>query len=340
MKNDTQFIESIYEKKTARDKAVKRRTATVLTIAFAVMLIASSKLLVPHNRTPANDVSTDEVSHSNVAGVSTEDESEAEKLVVLTCPPDATVEGVEAYIDTPIASGFAIRGSIDDTRFYDTLQVESSSNVRFAVALEIDGRSTFKYKGKTLDELFYTADMNYKCFRDESYTAYNEYITAFNQWYRGDGYKNMMAELVRRKDTGDAEAEELYGIYLKTPDEELFRNLVWDATLSAEEKAALNAQIAEYEAIFKAYRDESEDYLKNAYDDELKRLVAEGYDLSCSSDVSGRVMLVGALTSEQILYFNNSEDFSYVCTWLGSVPSKDGEATDLSAIISEAEADE
>lgn len=339
MKNDTQFIESVYEKKAARDKAVKRRIATILAIAFAVTFVASSKLLVPHGRVPVDKVPTDEVSHSNVAEASTEEESEEQKVVVLTCPPDAEVDGKEAYIDTPISSGFAIRGSIDDTRFYDALQVEYESNARFAVALEIDIRSTFKYQGKTLDELFYTADMNYKCFRDEGYTAYNEYITAFNQWYRGDGYRDMMSELARRKDAGDAQAEELYGIYLKTPDEELFRALVWDATLSAEELAELNAQIADYEAIFKAYREESETHLKNAYGDELKRLLAEGYDLSCT-DVSGQLMLVGALTSEQILYFDNSEGFSYVCTWLVSVPLKNSDKIELSTIIGESEADE
>ncbi|MBR6594342.1 MAG: hypothetical protein IKK83_04085 [Clostridia bacterium] len=357
MKNDRQFIESIYEKKTARDREARKKLISVVAIALVMALVVGAIALMPSGGAPdvqgqdgyvadlpdKEDSTADSKAEDAVIEASTQDtdgeQSKAEQLLVLTRPDDRNEE--EAYIDTPLTPNFALTGPIDDTRFYDTLKAEENTKARFAVALEIDSLSAFTYEGKTVDELFYDIEYGYRCFRDETYALFNEYQTAFVKWrwsHEEGGYNDIVKDLWVRAQAGDKEAEEMYIYYEKTSDKVIFRELVWDKTQSAEDIKTLEAQIAHYDAIWAVYRNEGENYLKEAYGKELERLLAEGYDLHCTT-ANGQLMLTGSLTAEQILYFDNTGNFSYRCSWLVRAPLKDADKIDLTTIIG-SEADE
>lgn len=358
MKNDRQFMDAIYEKKDARDRRLKKRIVSLSAVVLVLALAVSAIAFMPSGGAPGvqgqdgyvadlpskEDSTADSKAEDAVIEASASDtngeQSKAEQLLVLTRPDDGNKEA-EAYIDTPLTPNFALTGPIDDTRFYDTLKAEENTKARFAVALEIDSLSAFTYEGKTVDELFYDIEYGYRCFRDETYALFNEYQTAFSKWRWGHeegGYNDILKDLWMRAQAGDKEAEEMCIYYEKTSDEVIFRELVWDKTQSAEDIALLEAQIAHYDAIWAAYRDEGENYLKEAYGKELERLLAEGYDLHCTT-ANGQLMLTGSLTAEQILYFDNTEDFSYRCSWLVRAPLKDADKIDLTTIIG-SEADE
>lgn len=328
MKNDRQFLESIYTKKAARTAAKRKKASFAVTAVLVLGITASTAALIQFEKkdTPINDtVSNDNIivqpleSTENIIPTpeeskenATSTESSANNIVLLTCPDSDS--NTEAIRETHITDNFSLTTPFDSSVFYDTLQEYKNEDARFLIALNIDPLTTFTYKGKYLSELFVNVNGYYR-FRADKHNEFNDFVSGYTKWYHNGGNNDILYELEIKANGGDEEAAAMLREYIKKGDYVIYYDLVWSKDKTAEEIAVFRKQCDEYNAIWKEYNDNGNSILISTYKEEAKRLAAEGYDLECIT-FNGVTKLVGKLTSEQILHFNSNDRFDYSCVWL------------------------
>lgn len=320
MKTDKQFIESIYSKRNAHKAAVVKKRAFALGVSMVLVLVVCAVAFMPFSEKtpraqgalPESDIAALPETSDTEIDIPSSEQNKGDTVVAYPAGDKKTDEGKCTYL-TPT---FALTGPMEgQDSFYNALEDSKNSETRFGVSLTLKQLSGFTYEGRTISEIF-KKEIGYRDyqFNDDDHKEYNDFIKGFTAW-EVDGYREIFRELADRANAGDREAEAILQEHCDNGTKTLYYETVWSVDKSPETIAAFQEQKAEYDTIWAEYGKSGVEVLETTYKEELERLIGEGYDLTCTT-VDGELMLLGMLTADQILYFNEHEGFEYRCTWI------------------------
>lgn len=324
MKNDRQFIDSVYKKRDEKLGQYKKAAAFTVFIVFVLTFMASTSLL-PLNKNRENDERIENeyliiTAPSENSAESSKSETIKDKglgkLVHLSCPIEVSENNITTSSVNDEYAVITFNEKIYvENGFYYAPAITPDNNFKTLVALEANPLTTFVYNGKSLSELFTRTGYGWYIFKDGEHELFNEFQLEYEKWYAENGIVSLKKELEDKADNGDKTAAELLETYKDTDKETIFYSLVWSADKTQEETSELNVQRTEFNQIWEQAKESGNDVLITSYKEEIEKLVAEGYDLEFVT-VDGTVKLVGALTAEQAEYFNKDERFNYTVVWL------------------------
>lgn len=319
MKNDREFLESIYTKQQNKLKQYKKNAVIITTTVLTLALITGAVLFTLNK----GDEGKEHINESliitlpNESAESSDGEAIKDKplenLVLLSCPVKISTEVTTKPVDDKL-SVITFTENIKEDGYYYTPKLFYHNNYKTLVAIEVNPLTSLAYKGTPLSEIFKITGYGY-IFKDQEYEIFNEFQAEFYRWDNNNGAELKKAELERKAKNGDKTAAEKLELYKDADNETLFYYLVWGADKTAEEISKLNRQRTEFNHIWKLYENTEKDVLITNYKDEIESLISEGYDLSFVT-VDGTVKLVGVLNAEQAEYFNKDQRFNYTSVWV------------------------
>ena len=322
MKDDRQFLDSIYKKHGAKRAACKRITAISLAAVLMLALISGAALFLINGQ----DNGKEQFKNESVIITSPSESAEGEvikdkpleELVLLSCPIKVPSEEVTT---TPVNDELTIitfpEGTLKDGyRSPYTTEFTPDDNYKLFVAIEVNPLTVFSYQGTPLSEIFKPAEHGYGYyFKDGNYIDFNKFLKDFYTWDLKNGAETLKKELEEKARNGDTYAAETLQEYKDADNETLFYALVWSKGKSEETISELNRQRTEFNRIWKLYEENGKDILLTHYKEEIEVLISEGYDLYFVT-VDGEVKLVGALSAEQAEYFNRDVRFGFSTVWV------------------------
>ncbi len=321
MKDDRQFINSVYQKRNEKLKQYKKTAVFSVTVLLVLAVMAAATLIPLNQADKGVEHITNEsliIALPNESVESEESEVTTDKplenLVLLSCPVEIPEEDVKT---SPVNNepSFVIFGdgeweAGDNGAYYYSRKIKFNNEFKCFLGLEADPLSTYVHNGKPLSELL-KRDGTVYLFKDGEHRLFNEFQLSFSKWDAYNGARLIRTKLQEKANNGDKTAAEQLEKYKDADHETLFYALVWSTDKTTEEISELNRQRAEFNKIWEQYEESGKDILKTSYKEEIEKLISEGYDLNYVT-VNGTVKLVGALTAEQAEHFNEDERFYFI----------------------------